>query len=69
MNGENGNSPLKRNMKVYYGKYNYSKKLLLPMIRLHANYLLRYGFNVGDAIEVSVDRGEIKIKKVESLPP
>lgn len=58
----------KRNHKVFYGFYdNRWTDNLHPVIRLRGKYLSKFGFNVGDAIEVLVDMGQITIKKVK--PP
>ncbi len=68
MNGENSNSPLKRNMKVYYQHYDNSY-IPHPLIRLRGKYLAEFGFNVGDTIAVDVDVGQITIKKVQQEIP
>lgn len=54
----------KRNLKVSYGDFNDRTRIFHPLIRLHGKYLLHYGFNVGDTVEVSINTGEITIKKV-----
>jgi hypothetical protein len=63
MNEENENSPLKRNMKVYYEHYDNSF-IPHPLIRLRGKYLQKFGFNVGDTIAVDVDVGQITIRKI-----
>lgn len=67
---QNARPTKKRNMKVYYGHYalKYHRTTRHPMIQLRGNYLADFGFNVGDTIEVSVDTGQITIKKVKKPP-
>lgn len=57
---------IRRNMKVYYGHYcNRYNNVRHPVIRLKGHYLSIFGgFKVGDAVEVSITKGEITIKKV-----
>lgn len=58
-----------RNLKVSYGHYRYTGGFFHPLIRLHGKYLLQFGFNVGDMIEVSMSAGQITIKKVSKDVP
>lgn len=53
-----------RNLKVSYGHYRYTGGFFHPLIRLRGKYLLQFGFNVGDMVEVSVSSGHISIKKL-----
>jgi antitoxin component of MazEF toxin-antitoxin module len=54
---------------VFYGFYdNRWTENRHPVIRLRGKYLRAYGFDVGDAIEVSVDTGQITIRK-KNKPP
>lgn len=55
---------LNKKQKVYYAFYPNAIKTH-PMIRLAGLYLQTFDFNVGDTIEVAVNTGEIRIKKVQ----
>ena len=58
-----------RNLKVSYGHYRYTGGFFHPLIRLRGKYLLQFGFNVGDIVEVSVSSGHITIKKLSKDAP
>ncbi len=64
MNPENNDMLVHKQMKVYYGEYDESGRCLLPVIRIRGKHLIRYGFQVGDAISVFITKGEINIKKI-----
>ncbi len=60
---ENPASALNKKQKVSYAFYP-NKIGVHPFIRLQGIYLQNFDFNVGDTIEVAVNTGEIRIKKV-----
>lgn len=51
-----------RTLKVYY-RYNDTGRCLLPMIRLQGKYLSKCGFNIGERLKITLDTGEITIRK------
>jgi hypothetical protein len=59
---------MKRKQKIYYQHYG-CKGNTHPFIRIAGQYLKRFGFNVGDSIEVNVGNGHITIKKCIVGPP
>ncbi len=59
--------PRTRRRKVYYGYYPTPESLPHPVIRLGGKYLKKFGFVIGDTIEVLFTRHYITIKKVS--PP
>ncbi len=62
------NSPVKERRskrKVYYAYARRSRKdIIHPVIRLGGIYLREFGFNIGDDIEVSCEKGRIVINKI-----
>jgi hypothetical protein len=54
----------KRQLKVCYG-YNSGSNKPHPLINLGGHYLKKFGFNVGDFVELTIEKGQIVIKKVE----
>src|ERR1035437_6458196 len=59
---------MKRKQKIYYQHYG-CKGHTHPFIRIAGQYLKRFGFNIGDSIEVNVGNGHITIKKCIVGPP
>jgi len=59
---------MKRKQKVYYQHFG-RKGETHPFIRIAGQYLKRFGFNVGDIIELNVGDGYITIKKSIVRPP
>ncbi len=57
-----------RKRKVYYAYYNDPSSSPHPLICIGGKYLEKYGFEIGDAIEVNFSEHEITIKKLISLP-
>lgn len=53
----------KRILKVYYGHHGNSYKQH-PVIRLGGDYLTQMEFKIGDAIEISMQLGQIIITKL-----
>jgi hypothetical protein len=56
-----------RKQKVYYqhyGRYGNTH----PFIRIAGQYLKRFGFNIGDIIEVNVENSQITIRKCITEP-
>jgi hypothetical protein len=54
----------RRIRKVYYAFYDHAYGPPHPVIRLGGRYLERFGFKVGDSIDVRLDLGCIVITKV-----
>jgi antitoxin component of MazEF toxin-antitoxin module len=52
--------------KVNYGCHSYKNAKIHPVIRLAGKYLEGFDFNIGDSIEVSIDKGKISIEKIEN---
>lgn len=61
--------PRKKRHKVYYGYYHYMSGSFHPVIRIGGKYLKEFGFNIGDAIEVSVSKDTIYILRVDRNTP
>ncbi len=57
------NGKMRRLRKVYYAFYDRDYGPPHPVIRLGGKYLQKFGFNVGDTIEVNLDMGRITISK------
>ena len=53
---------MKREITISYKPGNISET---PMIRISNNYLKKYGFNVGDKIEIEYKLNELIIKKIK----
>ena len=59
----------KRKLKVYRGHYQLGFRRIFkphPVIRIGGHYLTQLGFQVGDMIEVSTEKGRIVITKVNN---
>lgn len=59
---------MKRKQNVYYKHFG-GRGSKHPHIRIAAQYLKRFDFNVGDIIEVDIGSGQIIIKKCSVVPP
>ena len=55
----------KRKLKVCYG-FHYQSNKKHPLINLAGHYLSQFDFHVGDFVEVTIDRGQIVIRKVST---
>jgi len=55
--------------KVYYGYYRSPSSLAHPVIRIGGKYLERFGFAIGDRLEIRFAHKEILIKKIIPPPP
>ena len=65
-NKERKAAPMKRIRTVYYGHYENTYRLF-PMIRIQGIYLLDYGFQIGDLIEVHFAQNKITINKLKPI--
>jgi hypothetical protein len=52
-------------LKVHYANYDFERLPPHPIIRFGGNYLEKFGFNIGDRIDVHLDQGHITITKVQ----
>lgn len=59
----NGNATKKRALKIYYGHHSHSYEPH-PVIRLAGLYLSEMDFKIGDKIEVTIEREQIRIVKL-----
>jgi hypothetical protein len=51
-------------LKVHYANYDFERLPPHPVIRFGGKYLVEFGFNIGDRIDVRLDQGYITITKV-----
>ncbi len=54
----------RQSMTVQYGYYENSNSKH-PVIKMRGKYLRRFGFEVGDTVEISIEQGQITIRKTE----
>lgn len=54
-----------RRLKVHYLNYDFERLPPHPIIRFGGNYLVEFGFNIGDQINVRLEPGNITITKVQ----
>jgi hypothetical protein len=52
-------------LKVHFANYDFEWLPPHPMIRFGGKYLAEFGFNIGDRINVRLDKGSIHITKVQ----
>jgi hypothetical protein len=52
-------------LKVHYANYDFERLPPHPIIRFGGKYLEKFGFNIGDRIDVRLDKGSITITKVQ----
>jgi len=60
--GERGG--LRKLRKVQYGYYEDKTAKPHPVIRIAGRYLEKFGFRIGDAIEVEIAEGRIEVMKI-----
>jgi hypothetical protein len=53
----------KRTLKITYGYHGCSNRMH-PQINVGGFYLTQFGFKVGDFVELSLENGQIVIKKI-----
>ena len=54
-----------RRLKVHFANYDFERLPPHPVIRFGGKYLAKFGFNIGDRIDVRLDQGLITITKVQ----
>jgi hypothetical protein len=54
-----------RRLKVHFSNYDFERLPPHPVIRFGGKYLAKFGFNIGDRIDVRLDQGHITITKVQ----
>ncbi len=55
---------VRRLRKVQYAYYDHGSDAPHPVIRIAGKYLEKFGFRIGDTIEVEIGNGEISISKL-----
>jgi hypothetical protein len=56
-----------RRLKVHYANYDFERLPPHPVIRFGGKYLEEFGFNIGDRIDVRLEKGSIHITKFQEM--
>ena len=59
-----GNVGVRKLRKVQYGRYENKAAKPHPVIRIAGQYLEKFGFNIGDVVEVEIADGRIMVRKL-----
>lgn len=58
-----------RRLKVHFAHYDFELLPPHPVIRFGGKYLVEFGFNIGDRIDVRLEKGCITLTKVQETHP